>query len=119
MFEIFKGKYKPHHKITDTLILLYLLLIFSYYDPKFGNCIRFNSGINKDGFLWDVHGIDDELVLVIFLGPPIDSHNLFDSLTSGLAVSVNDQNSPMLKMNWIAITPGTLGRIVNLQSNCL
>ena len=85
-----------------------------YYDAKFGNCIRFNGGHNE-GTLWDIHSIEDSLQVIIFIGPPIDSNNLYDSLTSGLVISVNDQekNFP-ISSNWISVKPGTLSQIVTL-----
>jgi hypothetical protein len=50
----------------------------------------------------------------VFLGPTIDSKNLYDSLTNGLMISVDDQrNYPISLKKGIAVKPGSMAQMVD------
>ena len=57
---------------------------------------------------------NDILRLIVFLGPTVDSKNLYDSLTNGLMISVDDQrNYPISLKKGIAVKPGSMAQMVD------
>jgi hypothetical protein len=95
----------------------YSAYFITFFDPIFGNCIKFNSGFMQNGStiptlrqpksgasygLQAIHFID------VYSNQSYNFINLINTNTLGLKVSIDDQEAiPMYKDNMIHVMPGT------------
>jgi hypothetical protein len=88
-----------------------------YFDPTYGNCWRFNSGVMQNGSSIDIleqtatgygYGVWSINFLDVFANQTYNFMNTFNVNTMGLKISIDEPSSiPLYYYNMLSLKPGT------------
>ena len=87
----------------------------SYYDLRYGNCFRYNSGKNMLGEINEKkysnnYGYFNSLSIELFIGSALTNDNVF-SHENGYNIFISNEITDSLYQEGISILPGTINKI--------